>query len=84
MCVCVCVCVCLCVRVCVHVMIPLHIYAFTLTGWWFVSNGVDEGWAPCSYLESIDGIDEEEVAVSSLGMQRHESVCLRGSRTSKE
>ena len=22
-----------------------------IIGWWFVSNGKDEGWAPCSYLE---------------------------------
>ena len=49
----------------------------TLTGWWFVSNGTDEGWAPCSYLENINGGDEEEVAVSSLGTLRRESVCLR-------
>ena len=37
----------------------------SLAGWWFVSNGVDEGWGPCSYLEN--GGDEEEVAISSLG-----------------
>ncbi len=43
------------------IIIPLSSHA----GWWFVSNGVDEGWAPCSYLEN--GGDEEEVAISSLG-----------------
>jgi len=36
-------------------------------GWWFVSNGVEEGWAPCSYLENGQGCDEAEVAISSLG-----------------
>lgn len=32
-------------------------------GWWFVSNGREEGWAPCSYLEG----DKEEEAVTNLG-----------------
>ncbi len=53
------------------IIIPLSSHA----GWWFVSNGVDEGWAPCSYLEN--GGDEEEVAISSLG-EDWQSVCMAG------
>lgn len=36
-------------------------------GWWFVSNGQEEGWAPCSYMERLNGKEEEEEAISSLG-----------------
>lgn len=35
-------------------------------GWWFVSVGAEEGWAPCSYLEKLNGKEEEET-ISSLG-----------------
>ena len=38
-------------------------------GWWFVSVGAEEGWAPCSYLERLNGKDEEEETISSLGKQ---------------
>lgn len=37
-------------------------------GWWFVSVGAEEGWAPCSYLERLNGKEEEET-ISSLGKQ---------------
>ncbi len=36
-------------------------------GWWFVSNGKDEGWAPCSYLDG----DKEEEATTNLGKELH-------------
>lgn len=46
---------------------PSHTHTFLSLGWWFVSNGSEEGWAPCSYLENINGGDEEEETISSLG-----------------
>lgn len=43
-------------------------FSFSLRclGWWFVSNEQEEGWAPCSYLERLNGKEEEET-ISSLG-----------------
>lgn len=29
-------------------------------GWWFVCTGQEEGWAPCSYLERVNGQEEDE------------------------
>ena len=43
---------------------PTHTH---ISGWWFVSNGQEEGWAPCSYLESMKGDKEDDDAISSLG-----------------
>lgn len=43
---------------------------FLISGWWFVTNGKDQGWAPCSYLE---GDKDEEEAMTSLGI----SLCYR-------
>lgn len=34
-----------------------------ISGWWFVSNGREEGWAPCSYLEG----DKDEEVITNLG-----------------
>ena len=31
------------------------------SGWWFVDNGGNKGWAPASYLESLAGKNENEV-----------------------
>ena len=45
-----------------------HIYILLRApGWWFVSVGAEEGWAPCSYLERLNGKEEEEETISSLG-----------------
>ena len=33
-----------------------------------MSVGAEEGWAPCSYLERLNGKEEEET-ISSLGKQ---------------
>ena len=41
-------------------------------GWWFVSIGQEEGWAPCSYMEKLNGQDEEEEFTSS-----GELLCLK-------
>ena len=53
-------------------MLISHIHTHTTLkfsiGWWFVSVGTEEGWAPCSYLERLNGKDEEET-ISSLGEQ---------------
>lgn len=38
-----------------------------LTGWWFVAKGQEEGWVPCSYLEPLNGGQEEDDTISSLG-----------------
>ena len=48
-----------------------------LTGWWFVSIGDQEGWAPCSYLEKLNWEDEEEdEVVTSLGTLHSKSSIL--------
>ena len=49
--------------------IRMHIFYILLRapGWWFVSIGAEEGWAPCSYLERLNGKEEEEETISSLG-----------------
>lgn len=46
-----------------EVVIIFH-YRLTLScvhvGWWFVNVGENEGWAPCSYMETLNGQEEEE------------------------
>ena len=32
-----------------------------------MSNSVEEGWAPCSYLEPLKEGKEEDILISSLG-----------------
>ena len=53
---------------------PLHYFTTSFPGWWFVSNGQEEGWAPCSYLERLNGKDEEET-ISSLGKNHTITSC---------
>lgn len=37
------------------------------TDWWYASNGIDEGWVPCAYLEPIfqETSDNDEVLYDS-------------------
>ncbi|XP_011402812.1 PREDICTED: neutrophil cytosol factor 1-like [Amphimedon queenslandica] len=43
-------------------------------GWWFVTKDDEEGWVPCGYLEPVDSKVEEEIAVSSLDIEKYRTV----------
>lgn len=59
-----------CIKGWKKLLVCYNSFCFFISGWWFVTNGKDQGWAPCSYLE---GDKDEEEAMTSLGI----SLCYR-------
>jgi hypothetical protein len=43
-------------------------------GWWFVAKGQEEGWVPCSYLEPLNGGQEEDDTISSLDVEHYVTI----------
>lgn len=52
----------------------IHVLDKLEDGWWFVCNGDEEGWAPCSYLERLDHDLSEDDTVSSLDVEKYTTV----------
>ena len=70
------------VHTCFHLFVIHRLFSAWCIGWWFVAKGQEEGWVPCSYLEPLNGGQEEDDTISSLGIATYtmSSCCTNGFR----